>query len=323
VKESGNALNSQPQAPIFPADDLVPIRRDDVSDVSDGSELRLRRQKSSNALGLNDTGRAIWALCDGETSVAGICEALRQDFDVDGLALRRDVATLLCELLRRGFLSFREVPHDTMGIVTLDLRQIPVYVINCKSDLRRRDRISRHLRQLGLRFEFIEATECKPSFVGATLSYLRVLKREDIATPFLLLEDDCQFNEDFRYEHAVPRETDALYLGVSLFGTEVPGQLSWGKPRAVLWSHYGAEHLRVYNMLATHAIIYLSKGFRRSVIEANIDALTHGECPYPGDVGTASTHLTHLVLTPLKPVCRQQADVGGNQVATERALTDL
>lgn len=299
--------------------DIVPARGEGVSADTDRGGLTLWRRNGRHGLKLDEAGSAIWALCDGTRSIAGIQEALQRSFDVDDQAVARDVGRALRRLEAHDLLSYCDAPL-TIKRRTLDLRQVPIYVINCKSDVERRRKIRRQLAGLRLRFEFVEGMECEPRAVGTAISHLRVLTRDDIATPFLVLEDDCCFNDRFRYEYELPADTDGYYLGVSSFGTREPGRLSWGKQHAVQWSRYDADNLRVYNMLAQHAIVYLSERFRQAVVESNMKALTYDEYMYPSDVGTAATHLSHLVLTPLKPVCYQRADLGGQQGATERAL---
>jgi hypothetical protein len=163
--------------------------------------------------------------------------------------------------------------------------------------------------------------ECEPSFVGTAVSHLRVLNRKDIKPPFAILEDDCVFNEYFRYRFAVPAATDAFYLGVSYFGIAVPGELSWGRAGRVKWTRYDNANLRVSNMLAAHAIVYLSDRFQCAAIKAMVDALAHPNFMYPCDVGLASIHPSYLVLTPLVPICYQAGELGGNQGATQSALT--
>ena len=317
----GGALDPDCRPPVFPSDRLVPTRRQDVFDKLDDGELKLWLHGWRDVLSLNEAGRAIWAMCDGGKSVAEICEGLRGDFNADDRTLRHDTAAVLNLLRSRGLVSFRENPEDAMA-TTIDLRQIPTFVINRKSEPVRREAMLRQMEPYGLRFDFVDAMECKPGNVGTAISHLRILRRKDLATPFLILEDDCKFNENFRHEYSLPQNCDALYLGVSHFGNEFPGRLSWGKWGGVRWSHYGADYLRVYNMLGRHAIVYLSERFRQAVVVANIEALTNSEHFFPGDVGTASTHALHLVLTPLKPACFQSGDIGGNQPATDRALVD-
>ena len=59
-------------------------------------------------------------------------------------------------------------------------------------------------------------------------------------------------------------------------------------------------------MLARHAVVYLSSQFQDKAVEAQIEALTNRSSAYPGDIGLAMLHASHLVLTPNEPVCYQR-----------------
>jgi hypothetical protein len=302
--------------------DVVPVRRRFVKARPKGDGLTLQRRLARNGVRLNETGSAVWSLCDGRNPVGSICSKLEQIFQNDEDAIRGDVMMTLVMLESHGMLAFRDAPDNPVETICIDLRQIPFYVINCTSDTAKRDRMRQQLSDLGLQFEFVEAMECEPGLVGTAISHLRILNQKDIKTPFCVLEDDCQFNEKFRYEFTVPANTDAFYLGVSRYGIKVPGELSWDKYDQVQWSRYDENNLRVFNMLGRHAILYLSDAYRQASLAAKLNALVNFDYIFPGDVGAASTHLSHLVLTPLEPVCYQAGELGGNQKATEKALTE-
>ena len=265
----------------------------------------------------------IWSRCDGQATVESIVEALEQAFDRTDAAIRNDVLRTLGELKRQGFIRLVPGPRTGIGTRSIDLRTIPIYVINCKGDEPRREHMQRELGRLGLSFAFVEGVKCDPGNVGVAISHLKILKNPDFPTPLCILEDDCIFNEHFRYEFTVPADADALYLGVSRFGIEVPGELSWGRFNRVKWRRHDRDNLRVYNMLARHAVVYLNADFRKAAVDAMDKALFNFAQRFPGDVGLASTHLKRLVLTPLKPICYQGGTLGGNQTATEHALSEL
>ncbi len=64
---------------------LVPIRRN----LTDANSIYV----------LNETGAALWNRIDGKRSVRTIAEEFSQEYDVTEEQLRRDVATLLADLL--------------------------------------------------------------------------------------------------------------------------------------------------------------------------------------------------------------------------------
>ncbi len=306
-----------------PGPDLVPVRRRFIRARTKSNGVILKRRLARRGFRLNATGKAIWLLCDGQTPVNTICDLLEQRFQNTGMSIRQDIMTTLTELEKFGLLTFRNKPQKGLGAKTIDLREIPFYVINCRSDTVKRDRMQQQLSDLGLRFEMVDAMECEPANVGTAISHLRILNRKTIETPFGVLEDDCVFSENFRYQFTVPTNIDAFYLGMSRFGIEVPGKLSWGKWDDVKWSRYDHYNLRVFNMLARHAVLYLSDTFRQAALDAMIDAVANYEQMFPGDVGIASTHLSHLVLTPLEPICYQASDLGGREGSTDKALPEI
>lgn len=307
-------------ARAYLAPNAVPIRRRFLIVRPDGDGLMVHRRLGRKGIRLNKTASAIWSLCDGRTPVASISAALARTFENTGDSLGRDIATTLIALESQGLLTFREVPRRVRRMKKIDLREIPFYVINCTADTSRRDNMERQLSELGLQHEFVVGTKCEPGWMGSAISHQKILNRVQFETPFAVLEDDCVFNDKFQYEFIVPANTDAFYLGVSRFGISAPGELSWGKSNYVEWSRYDANNLRVFNMLGAHAIVYLTNSFRRAARAANLNALANYDCTFPGDVGLATIQLSHLVLTPLEPICYQGTEFGGQQGSTERSL---
>jgi hypothetical protein len=306
-----------------PDPQIVPVQRRFIRAETANGRITLKRRLGSKQFRLNGSSKVVWSLCDGQNTVETICELMELSFRVDDHSIRQDVLMILSELEKAGLLKFESRPLRARNTETIDLREIPFYVINCKSDPENRDRMKKQLTDYGLRFEFVNGMECQPGNVGTAISHLRVLNRTEIETPFGVLEDDCIFSEHFRYEFTIPSNTDAFYLGISRFGIEKPGELSWGKWDQVQWSRYDRYNLRVFNMLARHAVLYLSDTFRKAAQEAMVRALTNYDYMFPGDVGLASTHLSHLVLTPNVPICIQAKVAGGQEGATDKALPDL
>ena len=126
----------------------------------------------------------------------------------------------------------------------IDLRNLPCFVINCPKDTEKRRSMESQLSALGMRFEVVAGLPVQPSWMGVALSHLKVLRLAPARTPFVVLEDDCVFNDLFQPVLEVPAEADALYLGVSVFGLNRPGEFSWGVQNAVQWERYDAAFLR-------------------------------------------------------------------------------
>ena len=138
----------------------------------------------------------------------------------------------------------------------LKLTDIPVVYINLDEATEKGERVQKSLEELGfkniIRFSAHKETIGKK---GCAISHVYAL--EEVEPPFLLIEDDC-LPKDFVDEIEFPDDADAVYLGIS----------SWGRMN----SHSGpcVQHrevegyphlLRIYNMLSTHAILYLNPDY--------------------------------------------------------------
>ena len=123
-------------------------------------------------------------------------------------------------------------------------------------DVEKRERIENHIDRLGFKTKIrVPGVAHRDGpLAGCALAQYNALYEVD--PPFIILEDDAT---PFDYDPiiSIPDDTDALYLGIS----------SWGRMNShsgpfVQWEYYFKEVdinlLRVYNMLSTHAILYLN-----------------------------------------------------------------
>ena len=179
--------------------------------------------------------------------------------------------------------------------------------INCREDVDKKAHIEGQLREKQLQYEFVTGITCQPPSIGTLLAHLKVLRLPHLKVPFVILEDDCQFTDAFRYDFEVPEHTDALYLGVSLFGLETPGEFSWGAFANAQYVTYNDDYLRVLNMLGRHAIVYLSERYHQSTIDGSFKALMNPDYPYAGDIAYAMLQTSHVVLTPQHLICYQHS----------------
>ena len=83
------------------------------------------------------------------------------------------------------------------------------------------------------------------------------LALEEVDAPFILLEDDCM-PLNFIDEIEIPDETDALYLGISSWG-----RMNGHSGPCVQWecADQRTDLVRVWNILAAHAILYLNPDY--------------------------------------------------------------
>ena len=143
--------------------------------------------------------------------------------------------------------------------MNLDLREIPVVYINMDKDVDKRERIENHIDRLGFKTKIRVPGVVHQDGARAGCALAQYNALHEIDPPFIILEDDAT---PFEYDPiiSIPDDTDALYLGIS----------SWGRMNShsgpfVQWDYYFKEVdinlLRVYNMLGTHAILYLNSEY--------------------------------------------------------------
>lgn len=271
-------------------------------------EMLLHSPTRDITFSLNSFSRAIWELCDGQSTVDQILQRLHQHYAGGDVDLHADLLMTLRQFQQRGLLTCSGATRSSgPNMRRIDLRDLTFYVINCQDDKDKKACIEGQLREKQLQYEFVTGITCKPSVLGSLLSHLKVLKLPHLKVPFAILEDDCQFMDAFQYGFEVPENTDALYLGISLFGIKTPGELSWGVWGNAQYVTYNDDYLRVLNMLGGHAIVYLSERYHQSMIDGSFKALMNPAYPYPGDIAYATLQTSHVVLTPKQPVCYQHS----------------
>lgn len=166
-----------------------------------------------------------------------------------------------------------------MKIKLIDLRS---YYINIAGHKARGEHTQKLLEALG--FKHILRSPGffnKDKIAGSGDAYLNVLlSRYDKGDPFILFEDDIELTH-FDHIIDIPDDADAVYLGVSKMGI-VGGK---DEEHLLVSEVDGYDHLyRVYNMLATHAVVYLNMDYVKSAAEAGKRYLDQG---LPHDLGIA------------------------------------
>lgn len=133
--------------------------------------------------------------------------------------------------------------------------------------------------RLQLNATFLEGIRCEPRFIGCTLSHLRAYIRANRNAPFLVLEDDVDFTEDFHNVVSIPDDTDAFYLGVSSCGC-VADLGNRGFEGAVVVTRYNDSIMKVHNMTGAHAILINSNCFLEAAINIMLESLVEGFRPH-------------------------------------------
>lgn len=142
----------------------------------------------------------------------------------------------------------------------LDLKQIPTYYINLPQHTQKRDTMEEMLNKLNI--ENVQRLDgaIYPENPVAGCSRAHYHSIEPDRVPFVLLEDDAFLLEN-RWSDGiidVPDDADAVYLGTSTWG-RMNGHNGQYVQYDVVEGYSGL--LRVYNMLATHAILYFSNEY--------------------------------------------------------------
>tara|TARA_R110000803_G_scaffold156305_1_gene220838 strand:+ start:150 stop:554 length:405 start_codon:yes stop_codon:yes gene_type:complete len=117
----------------------------------------------------------------------------------------------------------------------------------------------------------------------------------------VVFEDDIVSTKHLQTMFSVPADTDAVYLGVSNYGTIRNN--NYGYAGIVLASQETADFKRIYNMCSTHAMVFLSQRYidaAAKIIETYLDS------GVPCDVALASIHKDFKVLTPNNPYFYQK-----------------
>ena len=91
------ATSSADETPIGPAVDGI---HEEVGD----SEIILYLEEADKVVTLNETGSALWTMCDGSRTLSEIIDALADAYRVETDEIRPDVERLVGELREAGFL---------------------------------------------------------------------------------------------------------------------------------------------------------------------------------------------------------------------------
>ena len=138
----------------------------------------------------------------------------------------------------------------------LKLTDLPVVYINLDEQTDRKETLEENLKDLGFK-NIIRVSGYKDPDPNRGCAYSHALALEEVDAPFILLEDDCM-PLNFIDEIEIPDETDALYLGISSWG-----RMNGHSGPCVQWEYADqrTDLVRVWNMLAAHAILYLNPDY--------------------------------------------------------------
>lgn len=138
----------------------------------------------------------------------------------------------------------------------LKLTDLPVVYINLDEQEDRKVTLEKNLKNLGFK-NIIRVSGFKDPNANRGCAYSHALALEEVDAPFIVLEDDS-VPLNFIDEIEIPDETDALYLGISSWG-----RMNGHSGPCVQWEYADqrTDLVRVWNMLAAHAILYLNSEY--------------------------------------------------------------
>lgn len=183
--------------------------------------------------------------------------------------------------------------------MNINLTNIPVYYINLDDQEQKRKQTESLLKQLGFKYveRFSAIRHEAGRIIGCARSHHAILSK-DIKPPFIILEDDCALNKKFTAEVSIPDDADAFYLGISHWGR----YLNHSGPY-VHYTKVNNQIIRVHNMLATHAIMYLTPEYvdicKRVAYHYGYEVENHL------DIGFAEIHKLYNVYSFDEPLFRQ------------------
>lgn len=171
-----------------------------------------------------------------------------------------------------------------------------------KKDINKNNHIMQSLTDLGFKkINRIEAVEDKISGRrGLSKSQYKALTQ--VEPPFIVLEDDCD-PKYFRSEIDVPDNADAVYLGNSAWG--ILGSYTGFLLRYKKVSEM-PDVLQVFNMLSSHAILYLSKDYVSMCQKTTNYCANISKDPVPMDVPFAEIQKYFNIYAMDKPLFIQK-----------------
>ena len=180
----------------------------------------------------------------------------------------------------------------------LNLIDVPVFYINLDEQEEKRKATETLLKKLGFRYvqRFSAIKHETGRIIGCARSHYEILRTKK--PPFIILEDDCTLNKEFTNNLEIPDNADALYLGISHWGR----YLNHSGPY-VHTTKVNENIVRVHNMLATHAILYLTESYvdicKRVAHHFGYEVENHL------DIGFAEIHKLYNVYALNEPLFRQ------------------
>lgn len=141
----------------------------------------------------------------------------------------------------------------------LNLNQINVYILTIPQN-------SEKLKTLMFQLENKLSVEIfygitLPRPIGCDISLIKLWNK--IKLPALVLEDDCCVTDDFKLTVDIPDNSDAVYLGTSIWGVK-NGE---SKLHNFELEKYNSSFFKLNCMTSFHSVLFLTDRYLKSLIE--------------------------------------------------------
>jgi hypothetical protein len=163
-----------------------------------------------------------------------------------------------------------------MKFIKLNITDIPVLYINLSFHEEKRNNIEKMLLKRGFKNVFrIEGVIEKNStnqinpIIGCAKAKKNALNfsfsQFDENQPFIILEDDAKETLFFKETIEVPDDFDAVYLGISTFGSVLFNNGEYHGVKYIEVLKINENIFKLYNMLSAHAILYKKNNYSKSL----------------------------------------------------------
>lgn len=171
----------------------------------------------------------------------------------------------------------------------IDLFEIDYYYINLEEHSDRRNSIVEKLTTLGIpdsritRINGIRADGIPQDsvFRGCFMSQLEALKKaRKFGVPFIIVEDDIEINS-FERIVEIPDDSHCIYLGLSSWGFSPSKDSNLASLNSIITDNVNRRIARIFNMLSSHAIMYIDMGYVDELILGLEHNLAGGQIKSP------------------------------------------
>jgi hypothetical protein len=148
---------------------------------------------------------------------------------------------------------------------TISLLDIPIFYINMDQDADKRVQLEKTLSDRGFKsVTRVPGVEGIGKINGITAAHIKAISYaiESVGFPFIVLEDDVVLN-NINTDVILPADADAIYLGISTWGV-----YNGTGHKQISVEKYDQNFYRVYNMLSTHAIMFLSLDYAKMILRS-------------------------------------------------------